>query len=224
MTQVEPANGTVSNGYGGFSLEESYANYSTIVFAVPNGTYGYNVAPAAEFNQSSYGPASGTVIVNGTNVVVRVDGPYVASCGPLIPQTPKEQSGPISTFPAWWLDCIPTSNITTVENLDLNSSSDFDHINLTSIYDTIIGSDSFKAWTYNEGWVVAEWTASVQAGNSNATTGADIVTALFVLTPLREGLSPPGYVWANYNLQTNGVGRVTFAQSYSNECPDGILD
>lgn len=209
VTEVQPIGGNMdAQSYG------TSSKYATIVFAVPLGNYSYDVDPADLF-----GGTAGTVDVNGTNLLLEVTGPRLASCGPLLTPSPMEQSGPLSTFPAWWLDCEQTNNVTTIVNLNLNASAAFDHINLNQVYKTIINSPSFEVPSFDHGWVVAEWTDSEQ-GSENGTTVSNLVTGLFVLTPVHKGDNPPGFIIANYNLLTNGVS-VTSAESLLG-CPSPL--
>ena len=67
LTMVQPSNATLpfpNPGYGAGS--PAYAMISTIIFTVPDGTYSYRV---------SLGDLNGTVNVNGSNVVIPVEGP-----------------------------------------------------------------------------------------------------------------------------------------------------
>jgi hypothetical protein len=72
-TVAEPPNATlpISTTYG--SATPSYMNDSMIIFAVPNGQYPYNVTMGW-----SVGNPTGTVSVEGADVMVLVQGPQVS--------------------------------------------------------------------------------------------------------------------------------------------------
>lgn len=72
---VQPSNATLPLTYSGAHLT-SHANYSTIVFSVPDGTYNYTIAPKDPFN----GEQSGTVTVDGSDIQVQV-GDYITAMG-----------------------------------------------------------------------------------------------------------------------------------------------
>jgi hypothetical protein len=108
-----------------------------------------------------------------------------------------ERTGPISSFPASWLDPCnqsATGNTTTMAYLGLNSSSVLDHINLEQVYGQIVNSSSFAYQSVGNGWVVTQWD---EAGESASdTTPVVQVVGTFILT---SGGAPSGYVYAFYN-------------------------
>ena len=73
QTIAEPANTTLPISGGGYTASPQFQSFSAIVFSVPNGTYQYNISPTGPFERTS-----GSVMVNGTNVTVAVEGPVVS--------------------------------------------------------------------------------------------------------------------------------------------------
>jgi hypothetical protein len=72
-TEAEPSNATLPISDTSFTSSSQFANQSTIIFSVPNGTYSYKVSPEAML-----GPSSGNVTVKGADVIVEVNGPFLA--------------------------------------------------------------------------------------------------------------------------------------------------
>lgn len=75
-TIAEPSNATLPVQNGTYTAGPEYQNLSTIVFSVPNGVYQYKLAPFGAF-----GPNSGSVTVDGSDVTVVANGP-ILSCAP----------------------------------------------------------------------------------------------------------------------------------------------
>ena len=134
----------------------------------------------------------------------------------------EDRTGPISSFPASWIDTCnqtATGNTTTSTSaLDLNISSIFDHIDLNQIYAQVISSPSFIQQSEGRGWVVTQWYATQEYASQEGGTGIsselDQVTGMFILT---NNGAPDGYVSAYYNLQ-NGTVTTTFASALITNC------
>jgi hypothetical protein len=73
-TVAEPSNATLPIQNGTFVTGPQYQNLSTIAFSVPDGVYQYRFAPYGAF-----GPNSGSVTVDGADVLIVADGP-ILSC------------------------------------------------------------------------------------------------------------------------------------------------
>jgi len=128
----------------------------------------------------------------------------------------EDRTGPISSFPAGWIDFCNqsvTGNTTTSTDLDLNISSILDHINLNQIYAQVIDSPSFVQQSEGRGWVVADWSAG-QAEGTGISGEEDQVMGLFILT---DSGAPDGYILVYYDLQ-NGTVTTTFASALTSEC------
>jgi hypothetical protein len=126
-----------------------------------------------------------------------------------------ERTGPTSSFPASWLNPCDQSaigNVTTMTELGLNSSSDFDHININAFYAQVLNSSGFAYHSVGHGWVVAEW-YEIQGSGSN-TGDPDQAIAYFILTS--DGV-PSGYLYAHYDLVSDTVS-VTFASIQPASC------
>jgi hypothetical protein len=126
----------------------------------------------------------------------------------------QERTGPVSTFPATWLDPCnesATGNVTTGVYLGLNGSSSLDHINLDQAYAQIVNSSAFAYLTVGHGWVVSEWTESEASGNA----GVGQVVVSFILTS--DGV-PSGYAYAYYD-PVSGTAAATSASFQSTSCP-----
>lgn len=67
ITIVQPANATLPFPNGPGYDSAAFKTISKITFTMPDGTYAY---------YASLGPLSGTVTVNGSDVVVQVPGPF----------------------------------------------------------------------------------------------------------------------------------------------------
>ena len=104
----------------------------------------------------------------------------------------QERTGPVSTFPASWLNPCNESargNISTGVYLDLNASSALDHININQVFAQIVNSSSFQYLAVGHGWVVSEWVES-------EASGVDLVIVTFIVT--NDGV-PSSYLYAYYN-------------------------
>ena len=126
-----------------------------------------------------------------------------------------ERTGPISSFPASWLDPCnqsATGNVTTATYLDLNSSSVLDHINLEQVYEQIVNSSSFAYRSVGNGWVVTQWD---EAGESAG--GAAPVVQVVGTFMLTNGGAPSGYIYAFYN-PTNGTVAIKYAEIPVTSC------
>jgi hypothetical protein len=130
------------------------------------------------------------------------------------------QSGPISTFPAAWVETcgrVLTGDMITYSGGLANATSILGHnITLDQVYEAIVNSSMFLQLAQGHGWVVAEWDAGYGGGGypGNYTT-IEQVTALFVL---RSGGTPTGYIDANYDLLT-GTVRSSFMSFLTTSCP-----
>jgi hypothetical protein len=125
----------------------------------------------------------------------------------------QERTGPVSSFPAAWLNPCnesATGNVTTGVYLGLNTTSALDHINIEKAYSQIINSSTFAYLTVGHGWAVSQWVES-QASN-NASDGQVVVS--FILT---SGGVPSGYAYAFYDPIT-GAATVTSAPLQSTTC------
>ena len=119
-----------------------------------------------------------------------------------VPPNNLERSGPVSTFPASWLQpCSAgaTGNLTTGVYLNLNSSSSLDHVNINQVYAQILNLSSFASKTVGHGWVVSEWT---EIGPSQNSGTAGQVVASFILI---SGEAPSGYLYITYDLASGTV-------------------
>jgi hypothetical protein len=128
----------------------------------------------------------------------------------------QERTGPVSSFPASWLNPCnqsATGNVTTMTDLGLNASSDFDHINIDQVYAQIVNSSSFAFHSVGRGWVVAEW-YEIQA-SPNSAGSDDQVIGYFILTS--DGV-PSGYIYAHYDLVSGNVA-VAFTEATAASCP-----
>ncbi len=118
----------------------------------------------------------------------------------------QERSGPVSTFPATWLNPCDTSasgNVTTAVYLGLNGSSAFDHINLGQVYSQIVNSSGFSFQSVGRGWVVSTW-YEIGGTGDGASNGQVVVS--FIL--ISDGV-PSGYANAYYNPASGTVDGVT---------------
>ncbi len=125
----------------------------------------------------------------------------------------QERSGPVSTFPASWASPCGSSsngNTTTGVYLDLNGSSDFDHININSVYQQVIDNPTFAYDTVGHGWVVSEW-FGIEASNDPA--DGQVVAAFIQL----NGSLPIRYLDAYY--QPDGGVSVALVALYPSSCP-----
>lgn len=110
-----------------------------------------------------------------------------------------ERSGPISTYPRSWYDAcgLPVQgNATTIVN-ELPTGL---NITLAQVYSAVVNSASFKNISVGLGWVTTSWTNQEDSGPIGS---HQYVTAQFVLL---NASAPDGYVQANYNVVTGGVG------------------
>jgi hypothetical protein len=126
----------------------------------------------------------------------------------------QERTGPVSSFPASWLNPCnesATGNVTTGVYLGLNGSSTFDHINLDQAYAQIVNSSAFAYLTVGHGWVASEWT-EIEPSN-NASVGQ--VVASFILTS--DGV-PSAHVYAYYD-PVSGTAALTSAPVQATSCP-----
>lgn len=71
-TVAQPSNATLPMTSGSSILNQNDPSLSTIVFSVPDGTYRYTISPSGEFSSDS-----GSLTVNGTGVLVMVNGPAI---------------------------------------------------------------------------------------------------------------------------------------------------
>ncbi|MDA4112645.1 MAG: hypothetical protein OK474_01190 [Thaumarchaeota archaeon] len=71
--EAEPAGATLPIQNDTYTASPLYANVSTIIFSVPDGTYQFRVSPFGPF-----GPDSGTVTVDGADVTVPLSGPFLS--------------------------------------------------------------------------------------------------------------------------------------------------
>jgi hypothetical protein len=71
--EAEPAGATLPIQNDTYTASPLYANDSTIIFSVPDGTYQFSISPFEPF-----GPDSGTVTVNGADVIVPLSGPFLS--------------------------------------------------------------------------------------------------------------------------------------------------
>jgi len=217
-TGVEPPNASLPISNVNFRLFPQLANYSSIVFSVPDGTYSYVIAPA-----SFLYPRAGNVTVSGADVTITINGPE-ASCTTIASTSTEsaglERSGPISTFPiAWMSSC-------SGENTEGNTSTAYVGMegypgtgNATIIptlehaYDSIVNSAAFMNVTSSRGWIVASWEYLPGAG-TNIPPGSNDIVGLFILI---NGTSPNGYVMAFYDTQNGGVA-VSYQQNLTIAC------
>jgi hypothetical protein len=70
---AEPSNAVLPISTSSGTAGPSYANSSVIVFSVPNGEYQYSIAVGWNF-----GNPSGTINVNGADVMVLLQGPLIS--------------------------------------------------------------------------------------------------------------------------------------------------
>ena len=71
--EAEPASATLPIPNDTYAASPLYADDSTIVFSVPDGTYQFSISPFGPF-----GPDSGTVTVDGADVTVPLNGPFLS--------------------------------------------------------------------------------------------------------------------------------------------------
>jgi len=72
-TIAQPSNTTLPIPGGSYIAGTQFQGLSAIVFSVPNGLYQYSISPTGPFDRTA-----GSVMVNGTNVTVPVEGPVVS--------------------------------------------------------------------------------------------------------------------------------------------------
>lgn len=73
ITEAEPPGTPLPILNGGYSAGPEPSSIYTIVFSVPNGTYQYSVRP-----QGAFYAYSGTVTVNGADVLITLNGPAIS--------------------------------------------------------------------------------------------------------------------------------------------------
>lgn len=81
ITITQPWNATLPISYGIGSVFEASGTFkmiSQIVFTLPDGGYRYDISGGLS---TSDGLSNGTVLVNGSDVVVPVEGPYISCVG-----------------------------------------------------------------------------------------------------------------------------------------------
>jgi len=163
---------------------------------------------------------TGVELTIGRNSTVAPYGSVSASAGLPPYLSFSAQSGPISTFPAWWVatcNRVVTGDMVTEAGYLANATSILGHnITLGQVYEAIINSSMFVQLSQGHGWVVAEWSAGYGGGGYPGNyTAIEQVTALFVLT---SGGAPAGYIDAYYNLLT-GTATSYFASFLTSSCP-----
>lgn len=125
-----------------------------------------------------------------------------------------ERSGPVSTFPACWLNpcssCL-NANATTSMDLNLNATSTLDHINVNQVYRLILNSSSFIYLTTGQGWVVSQWS---EVGPSGDSSGGHVIISFIILT---NGDGPSGDVFAYYD-PISGTVAMSQVVSASGNC------
>jgi hypothetical protein len=123
-------------------------------------------------------------------------------------------SGPISTFPAVWIDVcgLPVhGNTSTRDNVLSQFLPGVAKFSLRHVYASIVGSESFKQVSAGKGWVTAEWDLSSNGGSY-------MIQALFVLV---SGSVPSGFVRAFYDLG-NGNVTASYESNLISSCPARI--
>jgi hypothetical protein len=70
--EAEPASATLPIQNNTYVASPLYANDSAIIFSAPDGTYQFRISPFGPF-----GPDSGTVTVDGADVTVPLNGPFL---------------------------------------------------------------------------------------------------------------------------------------------------
>ncbi len=114
-------------------------------------------------------------------------------------------SGPISTFPADWLNpCrLPVHGNTTTENEVVSTiAPGLANFSLSQVYDSTVGSSSFRAAAGPDRWVTGSWSL-VSFGDPSGTSY--YVHGTFILL---SGGRPDGYVTADY-YNVNGTVKVS---------------
>jgi hypothetical protein len=146
-----------------------------------------------------------TVTVNAeTNSTIAPYGSVSVSAG-LQPSVtvPSASTGPTSIFPAEWMAVCGeslTGNTSTTNLLPLQVQigSTVYPINLTSIYDDIVGSSAFQSASAGHAWVTAEWSYG-EIGNP---VSSYQIQGLFIIVV--HG-APAGYVYAYYTIPGGSV-------------------
>ncbi|HVB95339.1 MAG TPA: hypothetical protein VND41_01895 [Nitrososphaerales archaeon] len=129
----------------------------------------------------------------------------------------EEESGPVSSYPAAWTNVCgrpPQGNLTTANNIMLDSIAPGNNLSLSQVYSRIVDSTAFRNQSAGKGWVTAYW-LSEQSG-SNAPLQWNVV-AFFVLL---SGGAPSGYLDAFYDLGTSAV-TVNYESDLFASCPPG---
>ena len=112
-------------------------------------------------------------------------------------------AGPISTFPAEWMAVCGeslTGNTSTTNLLppQVQIGSIVYPVNITSMYDDIVGSNAFQSVSAGHTWVTAEWSYG-EVGNP---VSSYQIQGLFII--VTHG-APAGYVYAYYTIPGGNV-------------------
>jgi len=163
---------------------------------------------------------TGVNLTIGKNSTVAPYGSASASAGLPPYLSFDRQSGPISTFPAWWVatcNRVVTGDMVTEAGGLADATSILGHnITLDQVYEAIINSSTFIQLSQGHGWVVAEWNSGYGGGGYPGNyTAIEQVTGLFVLTSCG---APAGYIDAYYDLLT-GTASSYFTSFLTTSCP-----
>ncbi len=112
--------------------------------------------------------------------------------------TGSERSGHISAYPAAWTDTCghsATGNYTTENQIPSQNPSLSVSLNLTHVYQTIIGSPAFTAYVRGDGWVTIYWGLQDESGHEYA-------IGQFVLLSSNH---PVDLIQGEYGIQTGDV-------------------
>jgi hypothetical protein len=126
-------------------------------------------------------------------------------------------SGPISTFPAAWLNpCrLPVlGNITTDNGVVTSSAPGLANFSLSQVYSRIVESEGFKEASGGDSWVTGSWSLI-----GSTVSGENIYNVQGTFIRLTGG-QPDGYVIADYYNDNGNVTATRQTDLLSFGCPE----